>query len=83
MHDARGGGRAAAEDPQQRSPAPKLKREIAALLEVCIALGSGDGVVAHIRDFKDVDSLPAAKEFHQATRWARRKLAERRKSECL
>ena len=66
---------------QERSPTPKLKREIAALLEVCIALGGGDGVLAHIRELKDVDNLPAAKEFDRAARWARQKLAERRQSE--
>ena len=64
---------------QERSQAPKLKREIAALLEVCIILGGGDGVLAHIRDLKDVDDLPPAKEFDRAARWARQKLAERRK----
>lgn len=64
---------------QERSRAPKLKREIAALLEVCIILGGGDGVLAHIRDLKDVDDLPPAKEFDRAARWARQKLAERRK----
>jgi hypothetical protein len=63
---------------QERSPTPKLKREIAALLEVCIILGGGDGVLAHIRDLKDVDNLPLAKEFDRATRGARQKLAERR-----
>jgi len=66
---------------QQRSPTPKLKREIAALLEVCIALGGGDGVLAHIRELKDVDNLPPAKEFDRAARWARQKLAQRRHSE--
>ena len=66
---------------QERSRAPKLKREIAALLEVCIILGGGDGVLAHIRDLKDVDNLPPAKEFDRAARWARQKLAERRQSE--
>ena len=66
---------------QERSPTPKLKREIAALLEVCIILGGGDGVLAHIRDLKDVDNLPPAKEFDRAARWARQKLAERRQSE--
>jgi hypothetical protein len=66
---------------QDRSPTPKLKREIAALLEVCIILGGGDGVLAHIRDLKDVDSLPPAKEFDRAARWARQKLAERRQPE--
>jgi len=64
---------------QERSQAPKLKRDIAALLEVCIILGGGDGVLAHIRDLKDVDDLPPAKEFDRAARWARQKLAERRK----
>jgi hypothetical protein len=60
---------------QDRSVPPRLKREIAALLEVCIALGGGDGVLAHIRDLKDVDKLPPAKEFDRAARWARQKLA--------
>jgi hypothetical protein len=66
------------ETSQERSPTPKLKREIAALLEVCIILGGGDGVLAHIRDLKDVSNVPAAKEFDRATRWAKQKLAERR-----
>ena len=44
---------------QERSPTPKLKREIAALLEVCIILGGGDGVLAHIRDLKDVSNRSA------------------------
>jgi hypothetical protein len=66
---------------QGRSPTPKLKREIAALLEVCIILGGGDGVLAHIRDLKDVSNLPPAKEFDRAARWARQKLAARRQSE--
>jgi hypothetical protein len=66
---------------QERSPAPKLKREIAALLEVCILLGGGDGVLAHIRDLKDVSSVPPAREIDRAARWVKRKLAERRQSE--
>jgi hypothetical protein len=66
---------------QGRSPTPKLKREIAALLEVCIILGGGDGVLAHIRDLKDVSNAPPAKEFDRAARWARQKLAARRQSE--
>ena len=65
---------------QERSPSPKLKREIAALVEVCILLGGGDGVLAHIRDLKDVSNVPPAKEFDRVTRWARQKLAERRQS---
>jgi len=66
---------------RERSPTPKLKRELAALLEVCIILGGGDGVLAHIRDLKDVSSLRPDKEFNRAARWARQKLAERRQSE--
>jgi len=65
---------------QDRSVPPRLKREIAALLEVCIALGGGDGVLAHIRDLKDVDTLPPAR-FDRAARWARQRLAKRRQSE--
>jgi len=64
---------------QGRSPTPKLKREIAALLEVCIILGGGDGVLAHIRDLKDVSDVPPAEEIDRASRWVKRKLAERRK----
>lgn len=63
-----------------RSPAPKLKREIAALLEVCILLGGGDGVLAHIRDLKEVGDVPPAKEFDRAARWVKRKLAQRQRA---
>jgi hypothetical protein len=66
---------------QERSPKPKLKREIAALLDVCIILGGGDGVLAHIRDLKDVSDLPPAEEFDRAARWVKRKLAECRRRE--
>ncbi|MFZ2077013.1 MAG: hypothetical protein WAV38_10295 [Xanthobacteraceae bacterium] len=66
---------------QERSPTPKLKREIAALLEVCIIFGGGDGVLAHIRDLKDVSSVPPPQEIDRAARWVKRKLAERRRSE--
>ena len=61
--------------------APTLKREIAALLEVCILLGGGDGVLAHIRDLSDVNDVPRVEEFDRAARWVKRKLAERRRSE--
>ena len=63
----------------QRSPTPTSV--IAALLDVCIILGGGDGVLAHIRDLKDVSNVPPAKEFDRAARWVRQKLAERRQSE--
>ena len=65
---------------QLRSPTPKLKPEIAALLEVCILLGGGDGVLAHIRDLKDLSEAPAMKEFDRAARWVKRKLSERRQA---
>jgi hypothetical protein len=64
----------------ERSPTPRLKREIAALLNVCIFLGGGDGVLAHIRELKDVSNVPAAKEFGRAARWAKQKIAERRRA---
>ena len=79
--DPRGSRRTQAQDLAGTISTLKLKREIAALLEVCIVLGGGDGVLAHIRDLKDVDNLPPAKEFDRAARWARQKLAERRQSE--
>ena len=66
---------------RERSATPKLKREVAALLNVCIILGGGDGVLAHIRQLKDVSNIPRAKEFDRATSWARQKLAERRRAE--
>jgi hypothetical protein len=65
---------------QERSPTPKLKREIAVLLDVCIILGGGDGVLAHIRDLKEVSDLPPAEEFDRAARWVKRKLAERQRA---
>ena len=66
---------------RERSPTPKLKREIAALLNVCIILGGGDGVLGHIRELRDMSNVPAAKEFGRAARWAKQKLAERRRAE--
>jgi hypothetical protein len=68
---------------QGRSPAPtmRLKREIAALVDVCIFLGGGDGVLAHIRDIDDMANVPAAQEFDRAARWVKRKLVERRRAQ--
>jgi hypothetical protein len=60
------------------SPTPKLKREIAALLDVCILLGGGDGVLAHIHGLKRVNDAFPVKDFERAARWAKQKLAERR-----
>ena len=65
---------------RERSPVPTLKREIAALVDVCIFLGGGDGVLAHIRELDDVSNVPATDEFDRAARWVKRKLAERRRA---
>jgi hypothetical protein len=67
---------------QDRSPTStlKLKREIAALVDVCIFLGGGDGVLAHIRDLDDMANVPATAEFDRAARWVKRKLVERRRA---
>jgi hypothetical protein len=67
---------------QERSPAPtlKLKREIAALVDVCIFLGGGDGVLSHIRGIDDMANVPAPAEFERAARWVKQKLAERRRA---
>jgi hypothetical protein len=66
----------------ERSPVPtvRLKREIAALVDVCIFLGGGDGVLAHIRGINDIANVPATSDFDRAARWAKRKLAERRRA---
>jgi hypothetical protein len=67
---------------QERSPTPtiRLKREIAALVDVCIFLGGGDGVLSHIRGIDDMANVPAAAEFDRASRWVKRKLVERRRA---
>ena len=41
-------------------------------------MGGGDGVLAHIRDLKDVSDVPPVEEIDRAARWVKRKLAERR-----
>jgi hypothetical protein len=66
---------------QGRSPTPKLKREIAALLNACILLGGGDVVLAHIRDLKEVSEIPPNAEVDRAARWVKRKLSERRRAD--
>jgi hypothetical protein len=65
---------------QGRYTAPRLKREIASLLEVCILLGGGDGVLAHIRGLREVSEIPLNRDVDQAARWVKRKLAERRRA---
>ena len=56
-HDAGGGGHCVEALPLARaiSSADAELRDIAASLDVCILLGGGDGVLAHIRDLKDVN----------------------------
>jgi hypothetical protein len=61
-----------------RSPTPRLKPEIAALLDVCILLGGGDGVLAHIRGLKEINDTIPVKDFERAARWVKQKLAQHR-----
>jgi hypothetical protein len=64
---------------REPSPTPKLKREVVALLDACILLGGGDVVLAHIRELKELVDAPTAKETDTAARWAKQKLADRRR----
>jgi hypothetical protein len=64
---------------REPSPTPKLKRGLASLVDVGILLGGGDGVLAHIRELKELTEFPTAKEIDKAALWAKRKLAERRR----
>lgn len=64
----------------RRSPVPRLKPQIAALLEVCIFLGGGDGVIGHIRGLKDMSEMPPDAEVDRAARWVKRELAVRRRT---
>jgi hypothetical protein len=72
--------RSGATREQPTAPTLKLKREIAALVDVCIFLGGGDGVLAHIREATDLQHVPAPAEFERAVRWVKRRLANRRRS---
>ena len=67
----RGGGK-------DRSPMPKLKPEIAVLTDVCIRLGGGDAVRAHLRDLKIAPEVPANGKFDGAVRWVKQRLANER-----
>jgi hypothetical protein len=59
----------------------KLKREIATLLDVCILLGPPDGVLAHIRGLKRARKNLSVRQFDQAVRWAKPKLAKQKGDE--
>jgi hypothetical protein len=60
---------------------PKLKREIATLVDASILLGHSDCVLAHIRRLKrERESLPV-EEFERAARWAKQALAKQRGDE--
>jgi hypothetical protein len=67
----RGGGKG-------RSPVPKLKPEVALLTDVCIRLGGGDAVRAHLRSLKIAPEVPANGKFDGAVRWVKQRLAKER-----
>src|SRR5262249_47569691 len=56
---------------------PKLKREIATLVDVGIELGGADCVLAHIRSLKRARGDLSVEMFDQAVRWAKPQLEER------
>ena len=64
---------------KERPRAPKLKREIATLVDACIRLGGADVVLAHIRGLERDREVPLD-EFIRAARWAKQKLVEQRKA---
>jgi ATP-dependent DNA ligase len=60
------------------------KKPLLARKEILIAfffLGGGDGVIAHIRELTDLSNISPPKEFDRAARWAKQKLAARRRAE--
>jgi hypothetical protein len=64
---------------QERSPiTPRLKREIAALVDAAILLGGADVVLGHIRELEE-SNVPTIKEFNKAATWAKKKLAQQRR----
>ena len=78
-HDPRRGddveGERGAKEPL---PVPKLKPEIAVLTDVCIRLGSGDAVRAHLGRLKITPEVPADGKFDGAVRWVKQRLAKER-----
>jgi hypothetical protein len=60
------------------APVPRLKPEIAVLTDVCIRLGGGDAVRAHLRSLKIAPEVPANGKFDGAVRWVKQRLAKER-----
>jgi hypothetical protein len=59
-------------------PVPKLKLEIAVLTDVCIRLGGGDAVRAHLRRLKITPEVPDDEKLDGALHWVKRRLAKER-----
>lgn len=57
-------------------PVPKLKPEIAVLTDVCIRLGGGDAVRAHLRHLKITPEVPDEGKLDGAMHWVKRRLAK-------
>ena len=55
---------------------PKLKGELATLVDVCILLGQSDCVLAYIRRIKRKRKNLTVQMFEQAVRWAKPQLAK-------
>jgi Protein of unknown function (DUF3102) len=65
---------------QERLATPKLKREIATLVNACLAIGGADVVLAYIRSLEDMSNIaPTVKELQQAALWAKQKIGTRQK----
>jgi hypothetical protein len=62
---------------RERFVAPRLKKELASLVDVAILLGGADVVLGHIRELKE-GNIPTVKAFDQSARWARQKLSKHR-----
>ena len=63
---------------KEPSPETKLKSEIAVLTDVCIRLGGGDAVRAHLRRLRIEPEVPPNEKFDEAVRWVKKTLAKER-----
>jgi hypothetical protein len=59
-------------------PVSKLKPEIAVLTDVCIRLGGGDAVRAHLGRLKITPEVPDDEKLDGAVHWVKRRLAKER-----
>jgi hypothetical protein len=59
-------------------PVAKLKPEIAVLTDVCIRLGGGDAVRAHLGRLKITPEAPHNEKLDGAVHWVKRRLAKER-----